>query len=49
MEIEIFELILENPFIEMWKEQLLLFSVTKSGPTLCDLMDCSMPGFPVLH
>ena len=24
-------------------------SVTKSGPTLCNPMDCSMPGFPVLH
>ena len=24
-------------------------SVAKSYPTLCDSMDCSMPGFPVLH
>ena len=24
-------------------------SVTKSCPTLCNPMDCSMPGFPVLH
>ena len=24
-------------------------SVTKSCPSLCDPMDCSMPGFPVLH
>ena len=24
-------------------------SVAKSCPTLCDLMDCSTPGFPVLH
>ena len=24
-------------------------SVSKSCPTLCDPMDCSMPGFPVLH
>ena len=24
-------------------------SVTKSCPTHCDPMDCSMPGFPVLH
>ena len=24
-------------------------SVTKSCPFLCDPMDCSMPGFPVLH
>ena len=24
-------------------------SVAQSCPTLCDPMDCSMPGFPVLH
>ena len=24
-------------------------SVAKSCPTLCNLMECSMPGFPVLH
>ena len=24
-------------------------SVTKSCPTLCNPIDCSMPGFPVLH
>ena len=24
-------------------------SVAKLCPTVCDLMDCSMPGFPVLH
>ena len=24
-------------------------SVSQSYPTLCDPMDCSMPGFPVLH
>ena len=28
---------------------LLLLSVVKSCPTLCDPMDCSTPGFPVLH
>ena len=27
----------------------LLLSVTKLYLTLCDPMDCSMPGFPVLH
>ena len=26
-----------------------LSSVTQSCPTLCDLMDCSTPGFPVHH
>ena len=26
-----------------------LSSVTQSCRTLCDLMDCSMPGFPVHH
>ena len=25
------------------------YSVAQSRPTLCDPMDCSMPGFPVLH
>ena len=24
-------------------------SVAQSCPTLCDHMDCAMPGFPVLH
>ena len=24
-------------------------SVAQSGPTLCDPMDCSIPGFPVFH
>ena len=24
-------------------------SATQSCPTLCDSMDCSMPGFPVYH
>ena len=24
-------------------------SVAQSGPTLCDPVDCSPPGFPVLH
>ena len=28
---------------------MLLFSRAKSRPALCDPMDCSMPGFPVLH
>ena len=27
----------------------LISSVAQSCLTLCDLMDCSMPGFPVLH
>ena len=26
-----------------------LISVSQSCPTLCDPMDCSMPGFPVYH
>ena len=25
------------------------FSVPKLCPTLCELMDCSTPGFPLLH
>ena len=27
----------------------LLWAASKSGPTLCDPMNCSRPGFPVLH
>ena len=37
---------------KMVKVSLLLcccFSVAQSCPTLCDPMDCSTPGFPVLH
>ena len=29
--------------------KLCYFSVTPSCPTLCNPVDCSMPGFPVLH
>ena len=32
----------------MWKS-CCCCSVVKSYPTLCDLMDCSTPGFPVIH
>ena len=31
----------------LWKDQ--FNSVTQSCPTLCNPMDCSMPGFPVHH
>ena len=34
-----------GPVIQFWP----CCSVAKSCPTLCDPMDCSMPGFPVLH
>ena len=33
----------------LYESKLLLFSVTHSGPTLCDPVDCSMPDFPVHH
>ena len=38
-------------FSKMWLEMPLCYccSVTKSCLTLCDSMDYSMPGFPVLH
>ena len=35
-----------NKLMLLW---IMLFSVTQSCLTLCDLMDCSTPGFPVLH
>ena len=31
------------------KQQICSCSVTQLCPTLCNPMDCSMPGFPVLH
>ena len=41
------------PFLVLWiigqRQNICCCSVTKSCPTLCDPMDCSMPGFPVLH
>ena len=50
-----------NHFLKIWKVALFFFpiflhwlcelccSVAQSCPTLCDPMDCSTPGFPVLH
>ena len=32
-----------------WVSYIQFSSVTQSCPTLCDLMDCSMPGLPVHH
>ena len=51
---------LENIFHSGWgsasaslsgcgQTRLLCCSVTKLCPTICDCMDCSMPGFPVFH
>jgi len=33
----------------VWEEDVVHCLVTKLCLTLCDLMDCSTPGFPVLH
>ena len=44
-----------NDPIKKWAEDLNRFSsvqfssVTQSSPTLCDPMNCSMPGLPVHH
>ena len=41
---------MENMFITSIYIYILCFcSVAKSCPTLCDPMDCSAPGFPVLY
>ena len=32
-----------------WSVSVQFSSVTQSSPTLCNCMDCSMPGFPVYH
>ena len=36
-----------NSQSEYFDWQIEIISVIQSGPTLCDLMDCSTPGFPV--
>ena len=42
--------ILNVPMIPShWQSCCCCCSVAQSCPTLCDPMDCSMPGFPVLH
>ena len=36
----------------VWRHNLIKIcccSVTQACPTLCDPMDCGLPGFPVLH
>ena len=42
---------LENSHIRSCSSLLVIqfSSVAQSCPTLCDLMDCSMPGFPIHH
>ena len=37
------------PFVNLWRMGWLLCSVTQLCLTLCNAMDCSMPGFRVLH
>ena len=34
-------------WIRLWKA--LCCSIAQSRPTLCNPMDCSTPGFPILH
>ena len=47
--------VLQVSWLSHWKKYVITFlriqfsSVTQSCPTLCDPMDCSMPGFPVHH
>ena len=36
-------------FVSVFLPSCCCCSVAKSGPTLCNPMGCSMPGFPVLH
>ena len=33
----------------LWGFVVVIQSVSKSCPNLCDSVDCSMPGFPILH
>ena len=41
--------LLVNPPRNSFKQAICCCSVAKLCPTLCDQMDCSMPGFPVSH
>ena len=41
--------VLHYPILASLNPPLLLYLVTKSCPTLCDPMNCGVPGFPVLH
>ena len=41
--------LLRNPRISGFSKPAQYSSVTQSCPTLCNPMDCSMPGFPVHH
>ena len=45
------ELLARHHWIVFFQRVVVVFccSVTKPCPTLCDTMDCSTPGFPVLH
>ena len=43
------DILSENPSVKLRPESVQFSSVTQSRPTLCDPMDCSMPGFPVHH
>ena len=45
----LFSLILKIHFASLQSLSHCSCLVTKSCLILCDLMDCSMPGFPVLH
>ena len=42
-------LVLGFPLCELLSKSYCCCSVAKSGLTLCDPMDCTTPGFPVLH
>ena len=44
-----FACIIPFPMLTLISDKSCCSSITKSYPTLCDPMDCSMPGFPVHH
>jgi len=52
LEIVLFLILQRIPLSTIQKgfnEECCCCSVTKSPPTLCNPMDCNMPGFPILH
>ena len=45
----LWDIYLPNTYLHSWQKRGSFCSVAKSCPTLCDPMDCSIPGFPVLQ
>ena len=47
--LSLYTLSMRTSFLHGAGQSIYCFSVAQSCPTLCDPMDCTTPGFPVLH